>query len=93
MPVEFAVLTKEECKYVDAIIRRAQDTLKEIDALDLEMDLTAVHKTNPLDLKALSEFPAFDFAHDIYGIMHHLDRKTGQLTRFFSPRCTRREHA
>lgn len=89
MPVKFAVPTEEEQKYVDAIIKRAQDTLREISALDLGMDLLAVHKTNPLDLKILSEFPDLDFAHDIYGIMHYLNRKTGQLTKCFSPRCTR----
>ena len=93
MSVEFATFTEEEQKTVDAIIRRAMSELHDIDPLELEMDLSAVHATIPLDLERLKDFPPFDFAHDIYGIRNCLNRRTGKLEKCFSPRCTRRDHA
>jgi len=91
MSVEFATFTEEEQKTVDAIIRRATHELSDTDPLELEMDLSAVHATIPLDLERLKGFPSFDFAHDIYGIRNCLNRRTGKLERRFSPRCTRRD--
>ena len=93
MPVEFATLTPSERVWMDTIIRRARLELRDIDPLELEMDLSAVHATVPLDLERLKNFPSFDFAHDIYGIRNCLNRGTGKLERRFSPRCTRRDHA
>lgn len=93
MSVEFATFTEEEQKTVDAIIRRATLELIDIDPLELEMDLSAVHYNVPLDIERLKNFEKFDFAHDIYGIRNCLNRRTGKLERHFSPRCTRRDHA
>lgn len=52
------------------------------------MDLSSLPE---LDLAALLAFPKFDFAHDVFGIMRHMDRSEypGKLTDCFSPRCTR----
>lgn len=56
-------------------------------AADIMMDVTSTHLNgNPLRLEALLEADDFNFAHDIYGIRRHLDRTTGQLKDFFSPR-------
>jgi hypothetical protein len=60
--------------------------------LDVTMDFQATHANgNPLDLARLLEFPPFDFAHDVIGIVNHLNRETGKLERCFSPRCTARQ--
>ena len=89
--MEFAKLTEDEDKAVERIIERAAVMEREygskLDRLSLRMDLEATHAKCPLDLKRLAEFPDFDFAHDIYGIMGHLNRKTGELENCFVPRC------
>lgn len=54
----------------------------------LMMDLTAAHANGcPLNLHGLLDFASFDFAHDIYGIRRHINRKTGELENSFCPRC------
>ena len=56
--------------------------------INLIMDLDSCPD---LDLAALLAFPKFDFAHDVFGIMRHMDRSQypGILTDCFSPRATR----
>lgn len=56
--------------------------------INLMMDLDSLPD---LDLQALLEFPPFDFAHDICGIIRHMDRSSypGKLKDCFSPRCSR----
>lgn len=52
------------------------------------MDLAATHANGcKLDLDKLLAFDNFNFAHDVFGIREHLDRKTGKLKDFFLPRC------
>lgn len=51
------------------------------------MDLTATHCNGcKLDLYAMLHGSLSDFAHDVVGIMRHLDRETGQLQDCFVPR-------
>lgn len=51
------------------------------------MDLTATHcNGNPLRLADLLAADDFNFMHDVCGIARHLDRDTGKLGDFFSPR-------
>ncbi len=58
---------------------------------DAEMDLTACHRNGcPLDLAALAEADDFNFSHDVFGIRRHLNRKTGLLMDFFTPRYTKK---
>jgi hypothetical protein len=58
--------------------------------IDLEMDLSATHANGcPLDFAKLLRADRFNFAHDICGIVRHLDRTTGELTQCFDPRCSR----
>lgn len=54
--------------------------------INLMMDLDSLPD---LDLQALLAFPALDFAHDIYGIISHMDRSCypGRLTDCFVPRA------
>jgi hypothetical protein len=54
---------------------------------DAQMDVTACHcNGNPLLLKELLEADDFNFAHDVFGIRKNLDRNTGKLLNFFTPR-------
>ena len=56
--------------------------------MDVLMDITACHANGcPLDLEKMLAAPKFDFAHDVCGIIGHLDRSTGQLVDCFLPRC------
>lgn len=61
---------------------------------DFVMDLCAtVANGNPLRLNDLLAADDFNFAHDVFGIERHLNRETGQLENFFSPRFSRRQVA
>lgn len=65
--------------------------LKKIcDRTSLLMDLGSVPE---LDLPKLLAAPAFDFAHDIWGIIRHMDRSSypGKLRDCFWPRCAHQE--
>jgi hypothetical protein len=54
------------------------------------MDITATHANGcPLRLSELLAAEPFDFAHDVFGIRRHLNRKTGQLEHHFTPRYAR----
>jgi hypothetical protein len=60
------------------------------DRVTLDMDLTACHCNGcPINFQKLLDAPAFDFAHDIYGIRRHINRETGQLENCFVPRCAK----
>lgn len=91
--VQFADLSAEEEALVWKIVRRAAKMLKKrrrkLDGLSLYMDIAATRAQAPLDLKRLYEFSDFDFAHDVFGIMRHMNRRTGKLADFFLPRAAR----
>jgi len=54
---------------------------------DLIRDITACHLNGTkLNLVGLRDARGFEFAHDVTGIIHHLDRATGTLTGGFVPR-------
>lgn len=62
-----------------------------LDRMMVEMDLSATHANgNPLDFDKLLAFDDFSFMHDITGIYRNLNRDTGELENFFSPRCSAR---
>lgn len=84
-------VTPEEHRLIEQIALRASDigyaSNRRIDRTDLVMDLTATHGNgNPLQLAALLSAREFDFVHDVWGIMRHIDRETGKLQNCFSPR-------
>lgn len=82
--------TKEELELIYKITQRAHRELLIPDKLNLIMDLDATHSNGtPLDFEKLLGFDNFNFAHDIHGIMKHIDRRTGGLTRCFLPRCSK----
>lgn len=92
--VEFADFTKDEgetvLRIVDRAVKMAKKTGGRIDELSLHMDIAATHASNPLRLDDLEKADDFNFVHDIYGIMRHLDRNTGLLTDCFVPRFSKR---
>lgn len=57
------------------------------DKIDVELDLLAVHANGcPLKLTDMLNADDFQFAHDVFGIARHLNRKTGRLENCFLPR-------
>ena len=84
---------KEEAVIISAIVKRAKFLSKRLghtlDVMSCNMDLTACHANgNPLRLQDLLDADDFNFSHDVFGISRHLDRETGKLEGFFSPRYT-----
>lgn len=88
--VQFADFTKEEQGIVNRIIARAARMARQngdrIDRMSLDMDLAATHAHCPLRLQELLDADDFNFSHDIFGIMRHIDRSTGLLGDCFLPR-------
>lgn len=89
-PVEAAIISKIADRAVAMNANNPNRANDNFGRMDVEMDLCAVHANgNPLRLEALLEADDFNFCHDIYGIRRHLDRDTGKLGDFFSPRFSR----
>lgn len=86
--------SKDDMRLIWAIAKRVFRELEGYpdDRVTLDMDLTACHCNGcPLDLQKLLDAPAFDFAHDIYGIRRHINRETGQIEGCFLPRCAQHQ--
>lgn len=84
--------TKDDYLAVGQIVKRAVKIALEVggaveDTAELSMDLIACHANGcPLDFQRLLDAPVEDFAHDVFGIRRHIDRKTGRLGDCFVPR-------
>ena len=75
----------------DRAVEKAAELGLEVDKHDVIMAVSLVHHGDcPLDLESLRTAPDFDFAHDVFGILKHLDPKLMELTDCFLPRCARR---
>jgi hypothetical protein len=85
--------TKQETMLVTRIAKRAMAMTDEpVDYLSLVMDLEAAHSNgNPIQFEKLLKADDFNFAHDVFGIMRHINRATGKLMNCFSPRCSQQE--
>ena len=88
-------ISDEDLKLVVEIVARAcKDATArgdKLDSLDLQMDLVATHANGcPMDFARLVKADDFNFWHDISGIRAHLDRDSGNLTRCFLPRFSKR---
>lgn len=79
---------KLQTKVIDRAFIEIPNLRHEVPRFSLMMDLDSV---KDLDLGLLLEAPKFDFAHDICGIIRHMDRSTypGKLKDCFVPRCCR----
>ena len=80
------MITQKEHEMMVAIVRRANRELK-TSSMTVALDLVYCIKHQSLDLEKLEKFPAFDFAHDIFGIHANLNHVTYELENGFLPRC------
>jgi len=79
--------TKDEFEVISQIVDKAEAIYPDINRMTLVMDISAAHANGcPLKLSELLVAPAYDFNHDIAGIVRHIDRTTGRLEDFFLPR-------
>ena len=80
---------KEDHELISKIVDRVIKEHKSIKKMDLSMDITAVHcNDTKIDLGKLFNADDFNFYHDVFGIMRHIDRRTGKLQDCFLPRCS-----
>lgn len=80
----------EDRALISKIVERAIKRDRTIDAMALNMDITACHANgNPLRLASLLTADEFNFWHDVGGISRHINCVTGQLENCFSPRFSR----
>lgn len=93
-PIVFAEYTADEQTLVAQILDRAEALSQKagapLDRLSLDMDLSATHAVMPLRLADLSAADDFNFAHDVFGIMWHINPRTGRLDDHFVPRFAAR---
>jgi len=79
--------SKEDALTIGEIVARARGYWPDVNALELNMDITATHANGcPVKLRELAGAPKLDFAHDVCGIQRHINRETGQLEDCFVPR-------
>lgn len=82
-----------EFELIHRIVLRAekmQPTGMQQSRMDWHMDITACHANGcPLRLLELAEADDANFAHDVFGIRRHIDRRTGKLGDCFLPRYAR----
>ena len=82
-------ISKEDADFIRVIVDKqiAADLIDIRDVRTFNMDLTVCHLNgNPLRLADMAEASARDVAHDVFGIRRYIDRETGKLTDFFTPR-------
>ena len=89
MAVSFKI-PKIDMDAVARVVDRAQALARakggKIDRMGLTMAFVTAHANGwDIDLDGLLEARDFDFAHDVFGIGHHLDRDTGNFSNHFLP--------
>lgn len=88
----FSELKDGEITLIDQIVKRAESELGLSDRVGLSMDLAYVHiKCCELRFADLVKAEKVDFAHDIYGIYKHWNRKELKMDNCFLPRCAKSE--
>jgi len=89
-------VTDENFKIIHKIAKRAVQMADvhgvDYPMMDAHMDLTATHMNgNPLRLADLLVADDANFAHDVFGIRRHINRRTGQLENCFVPRFSQHQ--
>lgn len=96
MAVSFEITKKDRAlilKIVDRIMARDKTNYLGLERCSVSMDITAAHANGcPMDLARWLGAVNFEFDHDAFGIMEHLDRETGELTDCFLPRYAAKEN-
>lgn len=94
--------TSTEFALIAQIVGRASEILGNANGepitgaqrMSMHLDIAACHLNgNPLRLAEMLNASDMDLAHDICGIVRHLDRATGKLGGCFAPRFSERENA
>lgn len=86
-------MNREDIDPICAIADRAEALYEELgiempsSRMGLIMDIEHTHDQVPLALDLLLGVDKGTFAHDIAGILRHLNRETKQLEDGFTPRC------
>lgn len=78
--------SKEDFETICKIVKRARALGVNREVMALNMDISAAHENCPLKLEDLLKADDFNFLHDVYGIIRHLNRQTGELENLFLPR-------
>src|SRR3972149_1191697 len=86
----------KEFRIIVRIVKRAEKLARKFlgqptDRTSLWMDIAATHNTCPLKLEELLAADDANFSHDIFNIVRHMDRKTGELGGCFLPRFAREQ--
>ena len=91
-----AQLTRREGDLIARIVDRAIFLASEVNVrpgrINLFIGLGIAYRHMPLNLDLLLEIDDANFAHDVFGIMRHLDPKTGELRDCFVPRTAAFQH-
>jgi len=82
-------LNKEDSILIGQIVRRGVKEVGIKDILSAQMDISVAHTEMPLKLKELLVADAFNFAHDVCGIINNINRATEKLDNCFVPRFAR----
>ena len=78
---------KLESQIADRAIAMGKEMGIKLEKMKLCMDIDATHcNSTPLKLEELLKADDPNFAHDVFGIIRHIDRTTGKLTGCFLPR-------
>jgi hypothetical protein len=84
--------SREDLELIHSIAVRAAELAEEAGVSytlqTAAMDLEVVHAREGLRLRELLAADRYEFGHDVFGIRRNLDRDTGELRDFFSPRFT-----
>lgn len=88
--------SRQETETIIDISKRARDVAAQagtrLDPLDVIMAVTACHcNGTPLQLAELLAADEGNFAHDVGGILRHIDQHSGRLGECFTPRFAVRQ--
>ena len=79
-------ISLDDLDVIVKIAERAGNELKGAERLEVALSVSWTHTGWTLNLPDLLAAKPFDFAHDVYGMLAHLDPDTKELTGAFMPR-------
>jgi hypothetical protein len=89
-------VTKRDGELIALIVDRAVALAREFRVrpgrVNLFIGIAMAHQRLPLNLDMLLAIDDANFAHDVFGIMRHIDPRTGHLLDCFVPRTARLQH-
>ena len=79
-------VARDDMLTIMQIVKRAKSLNPAVNGMTANMDICAAHNSCPLKLDELLAADDFNFAHDVFGIFRHIDRRSGTLQDCFLPR-------